>query len=171
MVENHDTLAWLVSTRQQQSIGTALAWTDEHLSEEGRARAFDEWLHHSDRMSCGFRTPDGVEAARAIKLEPDESAWDLELLLSVKGLPWDRERRDPTIWVSLLSTRLPPGVPLPTELRAGGDGGQGGVPGPRRVCIRKKVEILKFGQTHHHREQSINLSQQRMQETRGKCNA
>ena len=31
-------------------------------------------------------TPDRVEAPRAIKLGPDESAWDLERLLSVKGL-------------------------------------------------------------------------------------
>ena len=33
-------------------------------------------------------TSDGVEAARAIKLEPDESAWDV-------GLPWDRKRSRP----------------------------------------------------------------------------
>ena len=32
-------------------------------------------------------TPDGVEAARAIKLEPDVSARDVELILSVVGLP------------------------------------------------------------------------------------
>ena len=45
----------LFSTRQQQSIGIALAWTDEHQSKEGRARAFNEWLHHSGRTSCGWR--------------------------------------------------------------------------------------------------------------------
>ena len=38
-----------------------------------------------DANDYAVGTPDGVEAARAIKLEPDESAWDVELLLSVKG--------------------------------------------------------------------------------------
>ena len=39
-------------------------------------------------------TPDDVEAARAIKREPDESAWDVEHLLNVKGLPWDRKQEE-----------------------------------------------------------------------------
>ena len=42
--------------------------------------------------------------------EPDESAWEMELLLSVTGLPWDRMRRDPTIRVSVPRTPLLPGV-------------------------------------------------------------
>ena len=45
--------------------------------------------------------PDGVEAARAIKLEPDESAW---------GLPRDRKRRDSTIGECVPRTPLPAGV-------------------------------------------------------------
>ena len=35
-------------------------------------------------------TPDGVQPARAIKMVPEIDAWDIELLLAVKGLPWDR---------------------------------------------------------------------------------
>ena len=44
-------------------------------------------------------TPDSVEATQAIKLELDQSAWDVELLSGVKRVPWDRERQDPTIRV------------------------------------------------------------------------
>ena len=40
-------------------------------------------------------TPDGVQPARAIKMVPEIDAWDIELLLAVKGLPWDRRRADP----------------------------------------------------------------------------
>ena len=32
-------------------------------------------------------TPDGVQPARAIKMVPEIDAWDIELLLAVKGLP------------------------------------------------------------------------------------
>ena len=72
---------------------------------------------------CSVGAPDGVEAARTFKLEPDGSAWDVELLLSVKVLPWGRKRR---------------------HRRQGQHAErQGGVPGSRRVCIRKNVEILK----------------------------
>ena len=35
-------------------------------------------------------TPDGVQPARVIKMVPEIDAWDIELLLAVKGLPWDR---------------------------------------------------------------------------------
>ena len=38
--------------------------------------------------------PDGVEAARVIELEPNESAWDEELLLSMNWLSWDGTRPD-----------------------------------------------------------------------------
>ena len=40
-------------------------------------------------------TPDGVQLARAIKMVPEIDARDIELLLAVKGLPWDRRRADP----------------------------------------------------------------------------
>ena len=32
--------------------------------------------------------PDGVQPGRAIKMVPEIDAWDIELLLAVKGLPW-----------------------------------------------------------------------------------
>ena len=32
-------------------------------------------------------TPDGLQPARAIKMVPEIHAWDIELLLAVKGLP------------------------------------------------------------------------------------
>ena len=34
----------LFNTRQQQSIGIPLAWTDEHRSTDGRGRTCDGWL-------------------------------------------------------------------------------------------------------------------------------
>ena len=36
-------------------------------------------------------TPDGVQPARAIKMVPEIEAWDIELLLAVKGLPLQHE--------------------------------------------------------------------------------
>ena len=84
-------------------------------------------------------TPEGVKAGRAIKLVPQEECWDSELLLSVKGLPWDRQRRDPTTRIVVPGSSpvavLPP-APVPAQ-----------PPGPRRVYIRRDVEIAKYGQT------------------------
>ena len=65
----------------------------------------------------------------------------------VKGLPRDRKRRDPTIRVSVRGTPLRAGVLLSTKPRTAGDGRQEGVSSPRRVYIRKDVEIQKYGQT------------------------
>ena len=36
-------------------------------------------------------TPDGVQPARAIKMAHEIDAWDIELLLAVKGLPLQHE--------------------------------------------------------------------------------
>ena len=36
---------------------------------------------------------------------PEIDAWDIELLLAVKGLPWDRPRADPAARFRLLVTR------------------------------------------------------------------
>ena len=122
----------LFSTRQRQSIGIAVAWTDENRSEEEQGKSFRRvvaplgqkvmWVATGkdasrtgpDSRCCqgicsglfgagqgandyAVGAPDGVEAARAIMLEPDDSAWDAELLLSAMELPWDRKRRDPTM--------------------------------------------------------------------------
>ena len=46
-------------------------------------------------------TPDGVQPARAIKMVPEIDAWGIELLLAVKGLPWDRRRADPAARIRL----------------------------------------------------------------------
>ena len=92
-------------------------------------------------------TPDGLEAGRAMKLEPEESAWEVELLLSVKRLSWDGRRCDPTSRVSLPRTLLPAGIPLSTAPRAGGGGGQRGAPNLRWVNIRK---TSTFGSTAKH---------------------
>ena len=54
---------------------------------------------------------------------------------------WTTSGRDPTI------RGQSAGVPLPTEPRAEGDGGQGGVPGSRRVHLRKNNEIRKDCET------------------------
>ena len=106
-----------------------------------------------------------MEATRATKLGTEESACDVELLLRMKALPWDRKRREPiadhvagrSSCTNRASSR---------------------VPGPRTVYIRKNVEIRKSGQTLGCQgflavatNNSINLSQHRMWETCGKCNA
>ena len=86
-------------------------------------------------------TPDGVVSGRAIKLLPAGSAWDPELLLSVKGLPWDRTRRQaaPRVFLPVdgpvVAEAVIPPPPEPSE------------PAPRRVYIREKVEIAKYGMT------------------------
>ena len=66
-----------------------------------REGVFLELCGTQDANDDAVGAPDGVEAARAIKLEPDEGSCDVELLLCVKELSWDRNRRDPTIIVSI----------------------------------------------------------------------
>ena len=73
--------------------------------------------------------PNGVEATRAIKLEPDESAWDVE------RLECEGAQRAENIVAGRRSF---------ANSRAGGDGGQGGVPGPRQVYNQKET---RDGQT------------------------
>ena len=69
----------LFNTRQQHSIAVALAWTDDHHSTEGRARSFDEWLHHSGRTSCRWRqAKTRVGSAR-------ESRWREGIFLGLFG--------------------------------------------------------------------------------------
>ena len=46
-------------------------------------------------------TPDGVQPARAIKMVLGIDAWDIELVLAVKGLRWDRRRADPAARIRL----------------------------------------------------------------------
>ena len=84
-------------------------------------------------------TPEGVRAGRAIKLLPQEECWDSELLLSVKGLPWDRLRRDPTVRI-VVPGSSPVAVlpPIPAGIRPNL---------PKRVYIRREVEITKYGMT------------------------
>ena len=61
-----------------------------------------------------------MEATQAIKLELDQSAWDVELLSGVKRVPWDRERQDPTIRVE----NTVAGKCSFANLEKEGDGGQ-----------------------------------------------
>ena len=85
----HAGVACLCSTRQQQSISTALAWTEEHRSgAEGRWRegiSLELFGAGQSANDHAVGTPDGVVTARAIALEPDKSVRDVELLLPVKG--------------------------------------------------------------------------------------
>ena len=86
-------------------------------------------------------TPDGVQPARAIKMVPEIDAWDIELLLAVKGLPWDRRRADPAARIRLLAPEVPPEHVLPPPV------GETAGPRSRRVNIRRDVEIRKYGVT------------------------
>ena len=83
-------------------------------------------------------TPDGVEAGRAIKPLPATAAWDGELLLASKGLPWDRQRRARE---ALLVPRgaIPRAMPPPLA--------EPGPPEARRVYIRRDVELQKASAT------------------------
>ena len=86
-------------------------------------------------------TPDGVQPARAIKMVPEVDAWDIELLLAVKGLPWDRRRADPAARIRLPAPEVPPEHVLPPPV------GEPAGPRPRRVYIRRDVGIRKYGVT------------------------
>ena len=86
-------------------------------------------------------TPDGVQAARAIKMVPEIDAWDIELLPEVKGLPWDRQRADPAARIRLPAPEVPPEHVLPPLV------GEPAGPRSRRVYIRRDVEIRKYGLT------------------------
>ena len=44
---------------------------------------------------------------------PEIDAWDIELLLAVKGLPWDRRRADPAARIRLPAPGVPPEHVLP----------------------------------------------------------
>ena len=74
--------------------------------------------------------PDGVQRARAIKMVPEIDAWDIELLLAVKGLPWDRRRADPAARIRLPAPEVPPEHVLPPPV------GEPAGPRSRRVYIR-----------------------------------
>ena len=134
VLENHDTLAWHVQhaaatinwhrtgvdgrTPSQRRTGKSLRrvvalFGAENRWREGIFLGLFGAGHAANDYAIG--PPDGVIAARAIKLEPVKSTRDVELLLSVKELPWDRKRRDPTIKVSVPRTPLPAQKPLPTE--------------------------------------------------------
>ena len=87
------------------------------------------------------RTPEGVQPGRAIKMVPEIDAWDTELLLAVKGLPWDRRRADPAARIRLPAPEVPPEHVLPPTV------GEFAGPRARRVYIRRDVEIRKHGVT------------------------
>ena len=89
-------------------------------------------------------TPAGVEVARAIKLKPLDEAWDPELLLAVKGLPWDRKRQDARQGSAGAAPVRLPSQPVPVDLPAAEEPAQ---PTHRRVYIRKQVELAKYGMT------------------------
>ena len=78
--DNHDTrLRGLFSTRQQQSIGAALAWTDEHrcTEAEGRVRAFDErCCNNSGRMSRGWQQAKTRAGSAQRVVGVKASSWD-----------------------------------------------------------------------------------------------
>ena len=58
-------------------------------------------------------TPDGVQPARTIKMVHEFDAWDIELLLGVKELPWDCRRVDPATRIHLTAPEVPPEHVLP----------------------------------------------------------
>ena len=81
-------------------------------------------------------TPDGVQPARAIKMVPEIDAWDIELLLAVKGLPWDRRQADPAARIRLPAPEVPPEHVLPPPV------GEPAVPRSRRVNITIFYKII-----------------------------
>ena len=86
-------------------------------------------------------TLDGVQPARAIRMVPQIDAWDIELLLAVKRLPWDRRRDDLAGRIRLPAPEVPPEHVLPPPM------GEPAGPRSRRVYIIRDVEIRKYGVT------------------------
>ena len=131
--ENHDTVASLVV----QHAAATICWHRIGPFQRRKGKSsrrvvctFRAECHvDGDRQSCESKvqtsnavgTPDGGEAARAIKFEPDESDWEVELLLSVQ-----------TTTMGSHATR-------PER--------SGSACGPRRVYIRGNVEFWKYGQS------------------------
>ena len=76
-------------------------------------------------------TPDGVQPAPAIKMVLKIDAWDVELLLAVKGLPWDRGRAEPAARIRLPAPEVPPEHVLPPPV------GEPAGTRSRRVYIRR----------------------------------
>ena len=85
-------------------------------------------------------TPDGVQPARAIKM-PEIDASVFELLLAVKGLPWNRRRADPAARIRFPVPEVPPEHVLQPPV------GEPAGPRSRRVYIRRDVRIRKYGVT------------------------
>ena len=97
-----------------------------------------------DGKKVYFWESSAVELARVIApLERQMvfDAWDIELLLAVKGLPWDRRRADPAARIRLPAPEVPPEHVLPPPV------GEPAGPRSRRVYIRRDVEIRKYGVT------------------------
>ena len=72
---------------------------------------------------------------------PEIDAWDIELLLAVKGLPCDRRRADPAARIRLPAPEVPPEHVLPPLV------GQPAEPRSRRVYMRRDAEIRRYGVT------------------------
>ena len=89
--------------------------------------------HGGGANDYAIGTPDGVVPGRAIKLMPESDAWDVELLLAVKGLPWDRQRRAaaaPRAFIPVVPEMVPRAAMPPPP--------QAADPVPRKVYIREK---------------------------------
>ena len=158
--ETHDSLAWLVThaaatinwfrpRRPVAPWGQKVWWMSakKHVS---RISAESRWQEGIFLGILGGRvgasdyaigTPDGVQPARAMKMVPEIDAWDIDLLLAVKGLPWDRRRANPAARVCLPAPQVPPEHVLPPPV------GKPAGPTSRRVYIRRVVEIRKYGVT------------------------
>ena len=124
---------WMTAQKHVSRIGAESRWQEGIF-----LGIFGAGMGASD---YAIGTPEGVQAGRAIKLLPVRDAWDSELLLAVRGLPWDRKRVDRTIRVVLPTPPGPPESALPPRPR------DPEAPSARRVYIRKDVEIKKYGVT------------------------
>ena len=124
---------WMAPGKQESRIGADSRWKEGiFLGILGAGGGSQDYA---------IGTHDGVVPARAFKPVLGGDAWDRELLLAVKGLPWDRRRQNVAVRIEIpASVPLPDGFlppPLATE----------GTPVPRRVYIRKDIEIHKYGLT------------------------
>ena len=106
---------------------------------------------HVSRISGESRWQEGIFLGRlgggvgasdyAINMVPEIDAWDIEFLLAVKGLPWDRRRADPAARIRLPAPEVPPEHVLPPPF------GEPAGPRSRRVYMRRDVEIRKYSVT------------------------
>ena len=121
------------------------------------SRLVDRWLEgiflgivdRSDEIFVG--TSVGVFRARSFKRMPLSARVDKTLFSEIKGVPWDpvpgsltEGNEAPAAAIKIVADAVVPDAGLPPPVRVVGD-----PPAPKRVYIRKEVELQRYGYTEN----------------------